>query len=47
VPQRLSRRVPEITAVTVVLVGLLLIAGSQFTLFAMWFDMGRTRTYLR
>ena len=24
---------------TVVLVALLLIAGSQFTLFAMWFDM--------
>jgi glycosyltransferase involved in cell wall biosynthesis len=28
-----------ITAATVVLVALLLIAGSQFTLFAMWFDM--------
>ena len=29
----------EITAATVVLVALLLIFGSQFTLFAMWFDM--------
>ncbi len=29
----------EITAATVVLVALLLISGSQFTLFAMWFDM--------
>src|SRR5919201_2356285 len=29
----------NITAATVVLVALLLIAGSQFTLFAMWFDM--------
>jgi hypothetical protein len=29
----------QITAATVVLVGLLLIFGSQFTLFAMWFDM--------
>jgi glycosyltransferase involved in cell wall biosynthesis len=29
----------DITAATVVLVALLLIAGSQFTLFAMWFDM--------
>jgi glycosyltransferase involved in cell wall biosynthesis len=29
----------SITAATVVLVALLLIAGSQFTLFAMWFDM--------
>jgi glycosyltransferase involved in cell wall biosynthesis len=28
-----------ITAATIVLVALLLIAGSQFTLFAMWFDM--------
>ena len=28
-----------ITAATVVLVALLLIFGSQFTLFAMWFDM--------
>ena len=28
-----------IPAGTVVLVALLLIAGSQFTLFAMWFDM--------
>ena len=40
----------QITAATVVLVALLLIFGSQFTLFAMWFDMesnkdlgGRTR----
>ena len=29
----------EITTATVVLVALLLISGSQFTLFAMWFDM--------
>ena len=29
----------SITAATVVLIALLLIAGSQFTLFAMWFDM--------
>ena len=29
----------QITAATVVLVALLLISGSQFTLFAMWFDM--------
>jgi glycosyltransferase involved in cell wall biosynthesis len=29
----------DITPATVVLVALLLIAGSQFTLFAMWFDM--------
>jgi len=29
----------EVTAGTVVLVALFLIAGSQFTLFAMWFDM--------
>jgi glycosyltransferase involved in cell wall biosynthesis len=29
----------EITAATVVLVALLLVSGSQFTLFAMWFDM--------
>ena len=29
----------EITTPTVVLIALLLIAGSQFTLFAMWFDM--------
>jgi hypothetical protein len=29
----------HITAATVVLVALLLIFGSQFTLFAMWFDM--------
>ncbi len=29
----------QITAATVVLVALLLIFGSQFTLFAMWFDM--------
>ncbi len=28
-----------IPAATIVLVALLLIAGSQFTLFAMWFDM--------
>ena len=28
-----------ITPATVVLVALLLISGSQFTLFAMWFDM--------
>jgi hypothetical protein len=29
----------KITAASVVLVALLLIFGSQFTLFAMWFDM--------
>ena len=29
----------QITAATIVLVALLLIFGSQFTLFAMWFDM--------
>ena len=29
----------EVSAGTVVLVALLLIFGSQFTLFAMWFDM--------
>ncbi len=29
----------DITTPTVVLVALLLISGSQFTLFAMWFDM--------
>ena len=29
----------QITAATVVLVALLLIFGSQFSLFAMWFDM--------
>jgi glycosyltransferase involved in cell wall biosynthesis len=29
----------DLTAATVVLVALLLISGSQFTLFAMWFDM--------
>jgi hypothetical protein len=29
----------HITAATVVLVALLLIFGSQFSLFAMWFDM--------
>jgi hypothetical protein len=29
----------EITTPTIVLVALLLISGSQFTLFAMWFDM--------
>jgi len=29
----------SITAATVVLVALLLTSGSQFTLFAMWFDM--------
>jgi hypothetical protein len=28
-----------ITTPTIVLVALLLISGSQFTLFAMWFDM--------
>jgi hypothetical protein len=28
-----------ITPATIVLVALLLISGSQFTLFAMWFDM--------
>ena len=32
-----------IPAATVVLVALLLIAGSQFTLFAMWFDMESNR----
>jgi hypothetical protein len=29
----------DITAATIVLVALLLISGTQFTLFAMWFDM--------
>ena len=29
----------EITTPTIVLVALLLISGTQFTLFAMWFDM--------
>jgi hypothetical protein len=29
----------DITPATIVLVALLLISGSQFTLFAMWFDM--------
>jgi hypothetical protein len=29
----------EIPVATIVLVALLLISGSQFTLFAMWFDM--------
>jgi hypothetical protein len=29
----------SITTATIVLVALLLISGSQFTLFAMWFDM--------
>jgi len=29
----------EITTPTIVLVALLLISGSQFTLFAMWFDL--------
>jgi hypothetical protein len=29
----------DIPAATIVLVALLLISGSQFTLFAMWFDM--------
>jgi len=29
----------SITPATVVLIALLLISGSQFTLFAMWFDM--------
>jgi hypothetical protein len=29
----------QITPATIVLVALLLISGSQFTLFAMWFDM--------
>ena len=33
----------QITAATVVLIALLLIAGSQFTLFAMWFDMESNR----
>jgi hypothetical protein len=28
----------EITTATVVLVALLLVSGTQFTLFAMWFD---------
>jgi hypothetical protein len=42
----------QITAAAVVLVALLLIFGSQFSLLAMWFDMesnkdlgGRGRTY--
>ena len=35
----LRARGNQITAATVVLVALLLIFGSQFTLFAMWFDM--------
>jgi hypothetical protein len=29
----------NITPATIVLVALLLISGSQFTVFAMWFDM--------
>jgi hypothetical protein len=29
----------DITPATIVLVALLLISGTQFTLFAMWFDM--------
>jgi small neutral amino acid transporter SnatA (MarC family) len=29
----------QITTATIVLVALLLVSGSQFTLFAMWFDM--------
>jgi hypothetical protein len=33
----------DITPATVVLVALLLISGSQFTLFAMWFDMESNR----
>jgi glycosyltransferase involved in cell wall biosynthesis len=33
----------QVTAGTIVLVALLLIAGSQFTLFAMWFDMESNR----
>ena len=33
----------RVTAGTIVLVALLLIAGSQFTLFAMWFDMESNR----
>jgi hypothetical protein len=33
----------QITAATVVLVALLLVFGSQFTLFAMWFDMERNK----
>jgi hypothetical protein len=33
----------EITVATVVLVALLLTFGSQFTLFAMWFDMERNK----
>jgi len=33
----------EIPAATVVLVALLLVFGSQFTLFAMWFDMERNK----
>jgi hypothetical protein len=34
----------NITPAAVVLVALLLISGSQFTLFAMWFHMESTRT---
>ena len=30
----------QITTATIVLVALLLISGTQFTLFAMWFDHG-------
>jgi hypothetical protein len=33
----------DITPATIVLVALLLISGSQFTLFAMWFDMESNR----
>ena len=33
----------DVSVGTVVLVALLLIAGSQFTLFAMWFDMESNR----
>ena len=36
---RAAHRRTTITPATIVLVALLLISGSQFTLFAMWFDM--------
>jgi hypothetical protein len=33
----------ELPVATIVLVALLLISGTQFTLFAMWFDMESNR----
>ena len=37
----------EITTPTIVLVALLLISGTQFTMFAMWFDRRRTTSCAR